>query len=68
LPFPKALEQKARALIWCVDGNIIGIGVGFMRKSGISCGSHFAGGKIASGKLMQAFCATERRSSRSRKF
>src|SRR5438270_2711616 len=51
----KALEQKARALICASTGNTSASASAYAARAGIPCAVILPAGKIASGKLMQAF-------------
>src|SRR5229473_2801085 len=51
----KALERKARALICASTGNTSASAAAYAARAGISCAVILPAGKIASGKLMQAF-------------
>ncbi|PYL57106.1 MAG: threonine synthase, partial [Verrucomicrobia bacterium] len=51
----KALERKARALICASTGNTSASAAAYAARAGISCAVILPAGKIASGKLTQAF-------------
>src|SRR5438128_8481008 len=51
----KALEHKARALICASTGNTSASASAYAARAGIPCAVILPAGKIASGKLMQAF-------------
>jgi threonine synthase len=51
----KAVERKARALICASTGNTSASAAAYAARAGISCAVILPAGKIASGKLMQAF-------------
>ena len=51
----KALEHKARALICASTGNTSASAAAYAARAGIPCAVILPAGKIASGKLMQAF-------------
>src|SRR6184192_1094173 len=51
----KALESRARAIICASTGNTSASAAAYAARSGISCAVILPAGKIASGKLLQAF-------------
>src|SRR5207244_6463626 len=51
----KALERKARALICASTGNTSASAAAYAARAGISCAVVLPVGKIATGKLLQAF-------------
>jgi threonine synthase len=51
----RAMERSARALICASTGNTSASAAAYAARAGISCAVVLPGGKIASGKLLQAF-------------